>query len=128
MFRKTDVHVGRRLRHRRWMLGMAQRDLADAVGVNFQQIQKYESGANRICASRLWDIAKALGVPVSFFFEGLDSDEIIGGEGVEERHLDKEAVDFIRTYYEIPAHMRGMLFELARTMCTEHAREYKHLH
>lgn len=128
MFRNTDVHVGRRLRHRRWMLGMAQRELAEAVGVNFQQIQKYESGANRICASRLWDIAMALGVPVAYFFEGLDGDQADIGNGLDERHLDKDAIDFIRTYYEVPAHMRSMLFELARTMCDENARAYKHLH
>ena len=69
---KTDLHVGKRLRRRRRLLGMTQQDLAGMVGVRFQQIQKYETGTNRISASRLWDIAAALDVPVSFFFEGLE--------------------------------------------------------
>ena len=66
------VHVGQRVRHRRWMLGMTQQQLCDRVGIKFQQIQKYETGSNRISASRMWDIAAAMEVPVSFFFEGLD--------------------------------------------------------
>ncbi len=66
----VDAHVGKRIRHRRWMVGMTQQQLADKVGIKFQQIQKYETGMNRVSASRLWDIATALGVTVSFFFEG----------------------------------------------------------
>ena len=54
----VDVHVGKRIRHRRWMVGMTQQQLADAVGIKFQQIQKYETGMNRVSASRLWDIAR----------------------------------------------------------------------
>ena len=68
----VDVHVGKRIRHRRWLVGMTQQQLAESVGIKFQQIQKYETGMNRVSASRLWDIASALSVPVSFFFEGLD--------------------------------------------------------
>ena len=64
----VDVHVGKRIRHRRWMIGMTQQQLADKVGIKFQQIQKYETGMNRVSASRLWDIARAVDVPVSFFF------------------------------------------------------------
>src|SRR5690606_41392984 len=71
MTHPVDVHVGKRIRHRRWLLGMTQQQLAEQVGIKFQQIQKYETGANRVSASRLWDIADSLGVPVSFFFEGL---------------------------------------------------------
>ena len=58
----VDVHVGKRVRHRRWMVGMTQQQLGDIVGIKFQQIQKYETGMNRVSASRLWDIADALGV------------------------------------------------------------------
>ena len=58
----VDAHVGKRIRHRRWMVGMTQQQLADKVGIKFQQIQKYETGMNRVSASRLWDIADALGV------------------------------------------------------------------
>ena len=68
----VDVHVGQRVRQRRWMVGMTQQQLGDKVGIKFQQIQKYETGTNRISASRMWDIAAAMEVPVSFFFEGLD--------------------------------------------------------
>ncbi|HSF96208.1 MAG TPA: helix-turn-helix transcriptional regulator, partial [Thermohalobaculum sp.] len=71
----VDIHVGQRVRQRRWMVGMTQQQLGDTVGIKFQQIQKYETGANRISASRMWDIANALEVSVSFFFEGL------GGQG-----------------------------------------------
>ena len=58
----VDAHVGKRIRHRRWMVGMTQQQLADKVGIKFQQIQKYETGMNRVSASRLWDVADALGV------------------------------------------------------------------
>ena len=71
----VDVHVGKRIRHRRWLVGMTQQQLAEAVGIKFQQIQKYETGANRVSASRLWDIAEALDVDISFFFEGLGKGE-----------------------------------------------------
>jgi transcriptional regulator with XRE-family HTH domain len=68
-----DVHVGKRLKLRRNMLKMSQDQLANLVGVTFQQIQKYENGTNRISASRLFKIAKALDTPISFFFEGFES-------------------------------------------------------
>ena len=61
----VDAHVGKRIRHRRWMVGMTQQQLAEKVGIKFQQIQKYETGMNRVSASRLWDVADALGVPNS---------------------------------------------------------------
>ncbi|WP_184438129.1 helix-turn-helix domain-containing protein, partial [Roseospira goensis] len=67
-----DIHVGQRLRLRRTMLRRSQDSLARALGVSFQQVQKYERGTNRLGASRLFDVARCLGVPVSFFFEGLD--------------------------------------------------------
>lgn len=65
-----DIHVGRRVRMRRMMLGMTQTGLAEAIGLTFQQVQKYEKGSNRMGASRLQQIAQALQVPVPFFFEG----------------------------------------------------------
>ncbi|WP_404380713.1 helix-turn-helix domain-containing protein [Caenispirillum salinarum] len=64
-----DRHVGRRVRLRRTLLGLTQQELGEQIGVTFQQIQKYERGTNRISASRLWEIARVLKVPVSFFFE-----------------------------------------------------------
>ena len=68
----VDLHVGQRVRQRRWLLGMTQQQLAEKVGIKFQQIQKYETGANRISSSRLWDISEVMDVPVNFFFDGLD--------------------------------------------------------
>ncbi|HMK70016.1 MAG TPA: helix-turn-helix domain-containing protein [Xanthobacteraceae bacterium] len=67
----TDAHVGKRLRMRRLMLRMSQEMLADALGVTFQQVQKYEKGINRISAGRLRDISRIVGLPIQFFFEGL---------------------------------------------------------
>lgn len=67
-----DVDIGKKIRHRRWFLGMSQKDLASAVGVRFQQIQKYETGTNRVSASRLWLISKALSLPITFFYEDAD--------------------------------------------------------
>jgi transcriptional regulator with XRE-family HTH domain len=66
----TDTHVGKRVRMRRLMLGMSQTDVADALGLTFQQLQKYEKGMNRISASRLQHVAQIFQVPVTFFFEG----------------------------------------------------------
>jgi transcriptional regulator with XRE-family HTH domain len=71
----TDVHVGQRIRERRMMKGLSQGALAEAGGVSFQQIQKYEKGANRVSASRLQQFAKLLEVSVSFFFDGLSSED-----------------------------------------------------
>ena len=72
MTNEIDQHLGRVLRHRRRMLGMSQQEVAIAVGVRFQQIQKYECGANRISASRLWQLADVLKISVGEFFEGIE--------------------------------------------------------
>jgi transcriptional regulator with XRE-family HTH domain len=96
MFSNTDVHVGQRVRNRRWALGMPQKELAEAVGIRFQQIQKYETGANRISASRLWDIAKTLDVPVEYFFDGLGKQAARSdGWGLGDLDVDKEAIEII---------------------------------
>lgn len=111
----VDVHVGKRIRHRRWMVGITQQQLAEGVGIKFQQIQKYETGMNRVSASRLWDIAGMLEVPVSFFFEGLAGD---GAEHPASNDLlaDKEALELVRSYYAMPENQRKRLFELARVL------------
>jgi transcriptional regulator with XRE-family HTH domain len=112
----VDAHVGKRIRHRRWMVGMTQQQLADRVGIKFQQIQKYETGMNRVSASRLWDVAEALGVTISFFFEGID-EERESAQGVEGDILaDKEALELVRSYYAIPEAQRRRLFDLARVL------------
>ena len=77
----VDVHVGSRMRMRRQLLGMSQEKLGELLGITFQQVQKYEKGANRISASRLYYSAKILGVPVQFFFEDLPGVEINNGMG-----------------------------------------------
>ena len=117
---QVDVHVGKRIRHRRWLAGMTQQNLAESVGIKFQQIQKYETGANRVSASRLWDIADALEVNVSFFFEGLDHEGETDGPAVDGAPADilgdKEALELIRSYYSIPENQRRRLFDLARVL------------
>lgn len=116
----VDVHVGKRIRQRRWLIGMTQQKLAELVGIKFQQIQKYETGANRVSASRLWDIADALGVPVAFFFEGLKTNEDASNQVAnavpDDLMGDKEAMDLVRSYYAIPENQRRRLFELARVL------------
>ncbi|SPU42222.1 transcriptional repressor DicA [Brevundimonas diminuta] len=67
---EIDLHLGRRLRRRRRLLGLTQQQLGDRIGIRFQQIQKYECGANRISAARLWELAEALQTPVSYFYDG----------------------------------------------------------
>lgn len=119
MTHPVDVHVGKRIRQRRWLVGMTQQQLAEQVGIKFQQIQKYETGANRVSASRLWDIAEALDVKVSFFFEGLTA--TTGEDGAPQDMPadlmgDKEAMDLVRSYYAIPENQRRRLFELARVL------------
>ncbi len=109
----VDIHVGKRIRQKRSEIGMTQQQLAQAVGVKFQQIQKYETGSNRVSASRLWEIASVLDVKISFFFEG------IGGGGAQTETTDlnrKETLDLLRTYYAIPKSQRKRLFDLARVL------------
>ena len=110
----VDVHVGQRIRQRRWMVGMTQQQLGNKVGIKFQQIQKYETGTNRVSASRLWDIAAALDVSVSFFFEGLEGQ--VGTAAHGDILTDKEALDLVRAYYAIPETQRRRLFDLARVL------------
>ncbi len=120
MAHKVDEYVGKRIRQRRWLIGMTQQKLAQTVGIKFQQIQKYETGANRVSASRLWDIGEAMGVPVSFFFEGLENTAAPIGFRIDDLPhdlmQDKEAMDLVRSYYAIPETQRRRLFDLARVL------------
>lgn len=77
----VDVHVGARVRMRRMLIGMSQEKLGDSLGLTFQQVQKYEKGSNRIGASRLYQIGSVLGVPIEFFFEGLERGQPVDGAG-----------------------------------------------
>ena len=91
-------------------------ELGDRVGINFQQIQRYETGANRISASRMWGIAAVMKVPVSFFFEGIDGQAPNTGKARGDLRTDMEAIELVRAYYGIPKHQRRRLFELARVL------------
>ena len=122
-----DVHVGQRIRQRRTLLGMSQEKLAEAIGLTFQQVQKYERGANRVGASRLYDLSRVLDVPVSFFFEDISpGDEIVArptglaeaAEGYEaDPMLKRETLELVRAYYKITdPHIRRRLFDLAKAL------------
>jgi transcriptional regulator with XRE-family HTH domain len=95
---------------------MTQSQLGDSVGIKFQQIQKYETGSNRISASRMWDIATVLDVPISFFFEGLDGQASDTGDARGDVLTDREANELVRAYYTIPETQRRRLFDLARVL------------
>ena len=122
----VDVHVGSRVRLRRTLLGLSQEGLGNAVGLTFQQIQKYERGANRIASSRLYQFSQVLDVPVSFFFD--DMPEAAGGNsgGLSEDapsadeygHLIKrETLELVRAYYKITnPDVRKRVFELVKAV------------
>lgn len=118
----TDLHVGKRLRRRRRLLGMTQQDLAVQVGVRFQQIQKYECGANRITSSRLYELSKALNVSVQYFFDGIESDSYQGLAANDAERMDadilsqKETLELVRAYYRLGERPRRRLLELAKAL------------
>jgi transcriptional regulator with XRE-family HTH domain len=123
----VDVHVGARVRLRRTALGMSQEKLGDAIGLTFQQVQKYERGTNRIGASRLYELSRVLEVPVSFFFEELDPAAIAGTQiaGLNEPGAppytagggNRDVLELARTFQRIsdPA-LRRRLFDLIKAI------------
>jgi transcriptional regulator with XRE-family HTH domain len=126
-----DVHVGSRIRLRRTLMGMSQERLGEALGLTFQQVQKYERGVNRVGASRLYDLSRVLDVPISFFFDDMPDRSGGGGEGsggfaerqeafggLPEDPLSKrETLELVRAYYRIadPA-QRKRVFDLIKAM------------
>ena len=118
----TDLHVGKRLRRRRRLLGMTQQDLAVQVGVRFQQIQKYECGANRITSSRLYALSKALNVSVQYFFDGMLHPAMAGDAANDADYLQgdilsqKETLELVRAYYRLGEKPRKRLLELAKAL------------
>ena len=102
-----DIHVGKKLRSKRIMLGLSQGDVGDSVGITFQQIQKYERGLNRIGASRLYDFSRFLGVDISYFYYGFDKDEDSSNSFSDIESLfehesnNKEIMAMVKTYQKI---------------------------
>lgn len=140
----VDVHVGRRMKNRRALLGITQEKMAEELGLTFQQVQKYERGLNRIGASRLWDISKILDVPVGYFYDEMDketekrSPRMITKSGsagslqedVVSMDFDplskKETIDLIRDYYNITSpKVAKMVRNLLKSLSTEGADEDK---
>ncbi len=100
----VDIHVGARVRTRRLLIGMNQETLARALGLTFQQVQKYEGGANRVSASRLSQIAEILGVPIAYFFSDLEPDGSAPSahdQEARQRLQRPETIELIRSYYAI---------------------------
>ena len=125
----VDVHVGTRVRLRRTLLGMTQTGLGDAIGLTFQQVQKYERGVNRIGSSRLFDLARVLDVPINFFFDEMPkevaskSGAVSSGptEGAEAFDPDivskRETLELVRAYYKIEnPQVRKRLFEMVKAL------------
>lgn len=118
-----DTFVGKRIRERRRLLGMSQQSLAEALGVTFQQVQKYENGANRVGASRLWHMGQILRVELDYFFKELPDEaaatagtreQLAVTEGPMER---RETVSLVRAYYQIPnPSIRRRFYELLRSL------------
>lgn len=121
MTNEIDLHVGKRLRRRRRLLGLTQQSLAEQVGIRFQQIQKYECGANRVSAARLFELSEALAVPIQYFYEGLsEQDKSFDDEETDKIAPDvlskKETMDLVRAYYSLGAGPRKHLLDLAKSL------------
>jgi len=127
----VDVHVGSRVRMRRTLLGMSQEKLGEALGLTFQQVQKYERGANRVGSSRLFEISRILDVPVSFFFEDMTPETAAAtsfpqtGQGLAEEQAElerdplakRETLELVRAYYRIAdPRVRKRLFEMTKAL------------
>lgn len=126
-----DVHVGSRVRFRRMLLGMSQEKLGEKLGLTFQQIQKYEKGINRIGASRLFDLAQVLGVPVQFFYEEAPASDAptMMADGFAEKAAESSIVEFLRSrdglelnkaFVRIPdAKARRAIVDLVRSLAND---------
>jgi len=117
----VDQHVGLRIRLRRRELGMTQTELAEAIGLTFQQVQKYERAANRVSASKLWELARAMQTTVAYFYEGLRLDgEAVVGAAPDEFMLSSEGVELARDFPRIAdPDVRRRLLELVRSIASE---------
>lgn len=123
-----DIYVGNRVRLRRTLLGLSQTHLGRSLNLTFQQVQKYEKGLNRIGSSRLFELSRILGVPVTYFFEGVSETSLSrlrGRGGLSENRsayeddpmLRRETLELVRAYYKIPnAAIRKRIFELTKSL------------
>ncbi len=116
-----DVHVGNRVRGRRTLLGMSQSALGEALGLTFQQVQKYEKGTNRISANTLWNLTQILDVPVSYFYDDMPADQAgpaPSGNGQDPDVLLKlETLEFVRAYYRITnPNTRKRVYEVVKAL------------
>ena len=127
-----DVHVGQRIRQRRTLMGMSQEKLGEALGLTFQQVQKYERGANRVGSSRLFDLARVLEVPIAYFFEdmeasvaakspsrlmGVSESRMPTYEGEPDPLARRETLELVRAYYRIDeVSVRKRVFELTKAL------------
>jgi len=126
-----DIHVGTRIRLRRTLLGMSQQKLGEAIGLTFQQVQKYERGTNRVGSSRMFELARVLDVPVSYFFEEMGSDVAARGRqhafgiaseapaaaGSADPMTKRETLELVRAYYKITdTKVRKRLFEMTKAL------------
>lgn len=99
---KVDIHVGLKLREARTLKNLTQTGLGELVRLTFQQIQKYENGSNRIGASRLWHLSEILELPISYFFEGLESGKRINAEDAEMAEtIRRKSLELVRNFYSI---------------------------
>jgi len=134
-----DMHVGKRVRLRRTLLGMSQEQLGAELNITFQQVQKYERGANRISASRLWDISQILDVPISYFFDDMSENtmrssprwvsrgdvmDAMTSQPLKDPMARRETLELVRTYYTIekPA-VRKRIAEMVKSIATTLADE-----
>jgi transcriptional regulator with XRE-family HTH domain len=121
---KIDVLVGKRIRARRHAMGISQTELGDAIGVKFQQIQKYETGANRVSASRLWAVAEKLGVDVVYFFEGIkrsDEHAELANDPIDKMEFlsDRDTIEMMELYRKLPNSQRSAVLAFMRSMVVE---------
>lgn len=115
-----DIHVGARIRLRRTLMGLSQSELGKAVGLTFQQIQKYERGANRVSASMLHHLGQVLDVPVSFFFDDLPEDvKSVPSTSRDDTIGRRESLELLRHYYGIPDTVRKQVYDLVKALGRE---------
>lgn len=130
-----DVHIGKRILLRRTLLKMSQQELAKRLGITFQQVQKYETGRNRVSGSRLWDLSKELEVSVDYFFDDMDSADaqqsprmLYVPKQKEEKIVDpmrsEEIITLVRAYYRIPNRkIAKKIYKLAISMSKNYTDE-----